>query len=156
MLSRSTFNQRLQHQTQHHRNMQSIFKKSGRRSFPASSTGTNQPIREYHFSYSSYFRLTRRSASSSYSPQSCLIGADRRAGRHCDERDRDISRCSEGGKCSGWQDSLHRPRRGPPPPSAHYARCKCPATLTMIAYLTSALTGGETEQRGMGCCHGQA
>jgi len=82
------FNQRLRHQTQHRPNMLSVFKKSGRRSHAASSTSLNQPIREYYYLFnSSYFRLTHRSASSSYSPQPCLIGADRRAGRHCDERD---------------------------------------------------------------------
>ncbi len=136
--------------------MLSLLKKSGRRSHPASSKSLNQPIREYYYLfYSSYFRLTRRSASSSCSSQSCIIGADRRARRHCDERDRDISRSSEGGKCPCWQDSIHRPRGGPPPPGTHHARCKCPATLTITAYLTSALTGGEAEQGGMGCCHGQ-
>jgi len=82
------FNQRLQHQTQHRRNMLSVLKKSGRRSHTGSSTNLDQQICEHYYpSYSSYFHPTHRSASSSCSPQSCLIGADRRAGRHCDERD---------------------------------------------------------------------
>jgi len=50
------FNQRLHHQTQQPRNMQSIFKKSGRRSLPASSTAVNRPIRECW--YSSYSRVS--------------------------------------------------------------------------------------------------
>ena len=108
------------------------FRKTIRAIITGSSTRSNQPVCQYFHLFS--VTSSHQSALRSWYTQSRLIGANRWRWCSRDELDRDLSRCPEGGKLSGGEDTLYFPDRGSPAPSNHHARCKCPITLQIILH----------------------